>query len=161
MTASLTLLDRRRMLLGAAAVGVALLSPGALAAGRPLAITVHKDPNCGCCTAWVKAMQATGRFAPRIVEPADIMAVKTRLRVPTALASCHTSLVGGYVIEGHVPPADVTRLLRQRPTGIVGLAVPGMPAGSPGMEMPDGRRDPYSVLAFTATGKSRIFSRHA
>lgn len=88
------------------------------------------------------------------------MAVKTRLRVPVALASCHTSEIAGYVVEGHVPPSDVMRLLAEHPKGIIGLAVPGMPAGSPGMEVPDSRRDPYFVLVFTGTRKSRVFSSY-
>ena len=80
--------------------------------------------------------------------------------LPPELASCHTTEVAGYVIEGHVPAADVLRLLRDKPAGIIGLAVPGMPAGSPGMEVPSGRRDPYQVIAFTADGRGRVFSRH-
>lgn len=149
------LLDRRRLVAGLAALAVA--RPGAAAPAQ--AITVHKDANCGCCSVWAKRMSETGRYAPRLVDQADMVAVKTRLRVPPELASCHTTQIGAYVFEGHVPPAAVDRLLRERPAGVIGLAVPGMPAGSPGMEMPDGRREPYIVYAFGADGGSRVFAR--
>ncbi len=149
------LLDRRHLLAGLAALAVA--RPAAAVPAR--AITVHKDANCGCCSGWARRMAETGRYAPRLVDQPDMVAVKTRLRVPPELLSCHTTEVGTYVVEGHVPPAAVDRLLRERPAGVIGLAVPGMPAGSPGMEMPDGRREPYVVYAFTADGRSRVFMR--
>lgn len=151
-------LDRRTWLAGFAA---ALVTPSAaIAAPAPVrAMTVHKDPNCGCCSAWAERMSATGRYAARLVNESDMMALKTRLRIPPELASCHTTQVGGYVVEGHVPASAVDRLLRERPVGVIGLAVPGMPAGSPGMETADGRRDPYLVHAFKADGSSRVFAR--
>lgn len=160
-----TSLARRDLLKAWTALGFALVVGGgesALAAGvgRRLPVTVHKDPNCGCCTAWAERMRTAGGFAPRLVETSDIMAVKTRLRVPPNLASCHTSEIGGYVIEGHVPPSDILRLLREKPKGVVGLAVPGMPAGSPGMETADGRRSPFEVFAFTAEGRTHVFARY-
>lgn len=140
----------------------ALTFAGAATAARPrpLRVTVYKDPNCGCCTAWADRMRATGRFVPMLVDDTAMMKRKLRLRVPPELASCHTSVVAGYVIEGHVPAADILRLVATKPAGVIGLAVPGMPAGSPGMEMPDGRRDPYGVIAFTATGALLRFARH-
>ncbi len=147
--------DRRTLLAGIAAI--ALARPAAAAPAR--AITVHKDAHCGCCSVWAKRMAETGRYAPRLVDQEDMVGVKTRLRVPPELGSCHTTQVGAYVIEGHVPPAAVDRLLKERPAGVIGLAVPGMPAGSPGMEMPDGRRDPYVVYAFAADGGSQPFMR--
>lgn len=149
------IVDRRHLLCLFAAVAAA--PPAAAAPARTL--TVHKDANCGCCSVWAKRMAETGRYAPRLVDQPDMVALKTRLRVPPELGSCHTTTVAGYVLEGHVPPAAVDRLLRERPKGVIGLAVPGMPAGSPGMEMPDGRRDPYIVYAFTADGGSRPFMR--
>lgn len=149
--------DRRHFI---AALGALTVPGAARAQDGPRAMTVHKDPNCGCCSAWAARMKATGRFAPRLIDQSDMIALKTRLRVPPELASCHTTQVGGYVVEGHVPAADVERLLRTRPAGIIGLAVPGMPAGSPGMEMPDGRRDRFEVLAFTADGRGRVFARY-
>ncbi len=102
-------------------------------------------------------MRAAG-FATTVRDEADMNAVKRRLGVPDALASCHTGLVGGYVVEGHVPAADVLRLLRERPRA-KGVAVPGMPAGSPGMEM-GGRADRYDVVAFDANGATRVFATH-
>lgn len=123
------------------------------------AMTVYRDPSCGCCSSWASAARQAG-FNATVVDSDDMPGVKRRLGVPEALASCHTTTVGGYAIEGHVPLTDVQRLLAQRAAGIKGLAVPGMPAGSPGMEMPDGRTEPYEVLAFDASGATRVFARH-
>ncbi len=135
---------------------VALLGSAALPrlawaqADRP--ILVHKDPNCGCCKGWVKHVQAAG-FRAEVTETADMDAVKTRLGVPDALASCHTAEIGGYVIEGHVPAAEIRRILAERPRA-TGLAVPGMPVGSPGMEVPDARSDTYDVVLFGPAGQT-------
>jgi hypothetical protein len=101
-------------------------------ASAAAAMIVHHDPGCGCCRQWVAHIRAAG-FDATIVDEADMDAVKQRLRVPDALASCHTAEIGGYVIEGHVPASAVARLLKERPTAI-GLSAPGMPEGSPGME---------------------------
>lgn len=161
----------RRSLLGAgAALGGALLVgcgpaetqpaeavPAARATGSRVAMSVFRDPNCGCCESWTVAARQDG-FSATIVNSDDMAGVKRRLGVPEALASCHTTSVAGYTIEGHVPLADVQRLLRERPAGVKGLAVPGMPAGSPGMEVPDGTKERYQVLAFDAAGATRIFS---
>jgi hypothetical protein len=117
-------------------------------------VDVYKDPTCGCCAIWVTHMKMRG-FDTTVTDVRDIAAVKTKHNVPTALRSCHTALVGGYVIEGHVPASDVQRLLKQRPK-VSGLAVPGMPTGSPGMEGENGR--PYDVLTFDAAGKTTVFS---
>lgn len=162
----LSTMQRRRFLSGTGAVALMLFAGGlsaacSAAAAKPVPMTVHKDPNCGCCTAWAERMTASGSFAPMLVNDADMANLKLGLRVPPELASCHTTEIVGYVIEGHVPAADITRLLTEKPEGVIGLAVPGMPAGSPGMEMPDGRRDPYEVLAFKADGSATVFSRHA
>ncbi|WP_349742548.1 DUF411 domain-containing protein [Roseateles cavernae] len=148
---------RRRLLL---ALGLTAAG-GALAQGpaRGQAITVWKDANCGCCQVWVKHLEAHGF----VVELHDIgnSEARARLGMPSALGSCHTALVSGYVIEGHVPAGDIQRLLRQRPVAL-GLAVPGMPIGSPGMDGPEygGRRDAYEVLLVQRNGKTRTFSRH-
>jgi hypothetical protein len=117
-------------------------------------VDIYKDPTCGCCALWVAHMKAQG-FVTTVSDVRDIAAVKTKYHVPNQLRSCHTALVGGYVLEGHVPATDVHRLLKQRPT-VVGLAVPGMPVGSPGMEGPNGR--PYDVLTFDAAGKTTVYS---
>ena len=145
------------MLLGGAAVS-ALRPEVAQAANGPTAITVYKDPSCGCCTKWVTHLSANG-FAPAVKDRSDMDALKDSMGVPVALRSCHTAVVGKYVIEGHVPAADVKRLLATTPKGVLGLAAPGMPSGSPGMETP-GRADKYDVVAFSAGGKSHVFASH-
>jgi hypothetical protein len=121
---------------------------------QPPKVDVYKDPTCGCCANWVTHMKTRG-FDTTVTDVRDIAAIKTKYQVPNQLRSCHTALVGGYVIEGHVPASDVQRLLKQRPK-VVGLAVPGMPVGSPGMEGSNGR--PYDVLTFDAAGKTTVFS---
>src|SRR5260221_14236377 len=112
------------------------------------AILVHKDPNCSCCSGWVKHLKDAG-FVVTVEETADLQPVRKRLGVPTDLAACHTAEVKGYVLEGHVPAAAVRRLLEKRPTAI-GLTVPGMPTGSPGMEGGTPKR--YDVILFAKTG---------
>jgi hypothetical protein len=143
--------------LSGAALAALLPRPGA-AAAKPTSITVYKDPSCGCCTKWVDHLRANG-FAPEVHDRSDMDALKDSLGVPAKLRSCHTAVVGTYVIEGHVPAADVKRLLASKPTKTVGVAVPGMPAGSPGMET-GGRADRYDVIAFAPGGATRVFARH-
>ena len=121
-------------------------------------LTVYKDPSCGCCTKWVEHLRAAG-LRPVVHDRSDMDALKDSLGVPAALRSCHTAVAGKYVIEGHVPASDLKRLLATAPRGILGIAVPDMPAGSPGMEM-SGRRDRYDVMAFSANGKTTVFARH-
>lgn len=157
-------LSRRRAL-------EALAAPAMLWCASPLtavsqapgiySLDVKRDAGCGCCHAWADVMKATGRFQVAMAEEADMVRYKKRLGVPPALASCHTATVEGYVIEGHVPAMDILRLIAERPAGIVGIAVPGMPRGSPGMEMPNGARDAFSVLAFDANGVSNVFAKYA
>lgn len=112
------------------------------------ALTMHKDPNCGCCTAWADHMEAAG-FAVESIDSHDMRRVKIEHGLTPELASCHTATVEGYVIEGHVPAADIRRLLEERPD-VAGLAVPGMPHGSPGMET--GRVDDYAVFSWQRDG---------
>ena len=130
--------ERSRIALDGAAVVFAvvpILKLDATAASSSLPeVTVYKRPTCGCCTEWVSHVRQHG-FRVRIRDVTDLQPIKTRHGVPADLHSCHTTLVGGYVVEGHVPAALVERLLRERPT-VVGVAVPGMPVGSPGMEVP-------------------------
>ena len=109
-------------------------------------MTVHKDPTCGCCEAWVDHVRAAG-YEARVVEVAAINAVKAKLGVPPGLRSCHTAEIDGYVLEGHVPAAAIARLLAERPK-VRGLAVPGMPIGSPGMEVEGRDSETYDVMAF-------------
>lgn len=120
------------------------------------AVTVYKDPSCGCCKKWVSLMQAAG-FEVSARDTPDMQSIKRRYQVPAAMASCHTALVGGYVIEGHVPADLISRLLKEKPK-LLGLAAPGMPVGSPGMEM-GGQKDAYDVMTFDAAGKTTVFAR--
>jgi hypothetical protein len=122
-------------------------------------MVVYKTPTCGCCRAWVDHARAAG-FDVQVVDTADVDPVKREHGVPGHLGSCHTAVVDGFVIEGHVPAADVVRLLREKPQGVAGLAVPGMPRGSPGMEVPGGARDPYDVIAFSKEGRVSVFQTH-
>jgi hypothetical protein len=140
--------------LTAVGVGSAAQRPGG---SKPM-VEVYKDPSCGCCTNWVKHLQDNG-FATRVVETANLDDVKSRSRVPVSARSCHTAIVDGYVIEGHVPASDVKRLLRQRP-GVLGLAVPGMPVGSPGMEVPGVKAAAYNVLSFDRAGQTAVYASH-
>ena len=117
---------------------------------------VYRDPSCGCCEAWTDLARQAG-YQVELVDHPDMPAIKRRYGVPDELASCHTAIVGGYAIEGHVPLEEIARLLKERPSIIRGIAVPGMPRGSPGMEMPDGLKDRFRVMAFDASGKSRVF----
>ncbi|MDB4878959.1 MAG: hypothetical protein JWL60_405 [Gemmatimonadetes bacterium] len=149
----------RTLAAGTALAAAGSLLPARAAAAPPRAITVYKDASCGCCKAWVTHLRGNG-FAPRAHDRSDMDALKDSLGVPTALRSCHTAMAGRYVIEGHVPAKDIARLMSTAPRGITGLAVPGMPAGSPGMEMPGGRSDPYDVIAFHANGKTSVFASH-
>lgn len=136
--------------------GVSLDASPTLAIADTSTVTVYKSPTCGCCQNWVDTLRARG-FRVITVDTSDVASVKTAFGVSDMLGSCHTARVAGYVIEGHVPPGDISRLLRERP-GIVGLAVPGMPRGSPGMEGP--HRDPYHVLSFDRSGATRGYSSY-
>ncbi|NNC73127.1 MAG: DUF411 domain-containing protein [Sphingomonadaceae bacterium] len=120
-------------------------------------ILVHKTPSCGCCNAWVDHLRAAG-FTVETVDVPDTTPIANRLGVPDELRSCHTAEIDGYGIEGHVPAADIRRLLAERPDA-AGLAVPGMPLGSPGMEMGD-RRENYDVILFDRSGGTRIFTSY-
>lgn len=126
-------------------------------AAQPMPMIVYRDPSCGCCEAWAKLAQESG-YKVSLIDRDDMPAIKRKHGVPQSLASCHTALVGGYAIEGHVPLADVARLLNERTPGIKGIAVPGMPRGSPGMEMPDGAKDAFEVIAFDGAGTTRSFN---
>lgn len=123
----------------------------AFAAATLPKVVVHKDPNCGCCGAWVEHLRQAG-FTVDVVETSAINRVKARLGVPNDLASCHTAEIDGYIVEGHVPAASIKRLLDERPAA-KGLAVPGMPIGSPGMEVPDTPPDEYTVMLFGPSGQ--------
>ena len=139
----------KRAVAGAALPGAAL--PGA--ALPPM--TVYKDPNCGCCTEWVSHVRKAG-FVVTVRDTADMSSVKASFGVPSALESCHTARVGAYAIEGHVPADLIQKLLREQPVAR-GLAVPGMPMGSPGMEQ-GSQKDAYDVVLFDKAGKTRVYA---
>ena len=124
--------------------GMALAGP-ALAQLRP-SMRVYKDPNCDCCTGWVKHVRAAG-FTVEVIEAVDMDAIKARLGIPNSLASCHTAAIDDYLIEGHVPATEIVRLLAERPRAL-GLAVADMPIGAPGMEVPGAKPDIYQVVLF-------------
>lgn len=153
---------RREFLRSAAALTAGLASLTALSAAgaqpaagaAPRAITVYKDPNCGCCKAWVEHIRKAG-FVATVHDTADMASVKASMGVPSSLESCHTARIGPYTIEGHVPADVIVKLLKEKPVG-AGLAVGGMPMGSPGME--GGRADKYDVMLFDKSGKSRIYA---
>ena len=121
-------------------------------------IQVYKTPTCGCCTKWIDHLREAG-FTVEATELSNLDSLKAMNGVPSRLTSCHTAIVEGYIIEGHVPASDISKLLKERPS-VSGLAVPGMPMGSPGMEHPDtARHEAYDVVSFGADGEE-IFSRH-
>lgn len=151
---------RRRLLCaGLLLVGVPILSHGSPGKGAPR-IEVWKSPTCGCCKDWIEHVRANGYQVD--VNETGNAAVRARLGIPQTLGSCHTAVVDGYALEGHVPASDIRRLLQERPKA-VGLAVPGMPIGSPGMDGPayGGRRDSFDVLLMHEGGKTSIFRRVA
>lgn len=149
-------MERRSFLLLAVAAGAAATMP--LHAGVT-DLVVTKDPACGCCEAWVAHLREAG-FAVEVREatPEALSALKARLGIGPSLTSCHTAEAGGYWVEGHVPAEDVARLLSERPKA-AGLAVPGMPVGSPGMEVGN-TREPFDVLLVGLDGSTEVFARY-
>ena len=119
-------------------------------------VDMYKSPYCGCCGKWAEHMTKAG-FTVKAHEVEDVPAVRKKLGMPDKLGSCHTAKVGNYLLEGHVPAEDVKRLLKEKPTAL-GLAVPGMPAGSPGMDVPNS--PPYDALLVQKDGTTRVFSKH-
>lgn len=150
-----TRLQRRRLL----ASVLTLALPCARAASHGTTIEVWKDPNCGCCKDWVAHLEKSG-FAVKVNQNGNDV-VRERLGMPRQLGSCHTALVAGYVVEGHVPAKEIQRLLKEKPVAI-GLSVPGMPVGSPGMDSSaySGRKDPYQVLLVLKDGSSRVYQTY-
>ncbi len=135
---------------------VAVLGPSGLGAQSAPEVAVFKSATCGCCVKWVDHLKANG-FATTSTNVEDMGVVKAKHSVPRSVHSCHTALVGGYVIEGHVPASDIKRLLKEKPA-ISGIGVAGMPAGSPGMESATPQR--YDVLSFDKQGQTRVYSTH-
>ncbi len=142
----------RRSIIAAAAI---LASGRAFAGSDAPKMIVYKDPNCGCCAKWVDHLEAKG-FMVAVKLESGMNRIKAKLGVPQALASCHTGIIDAYIIEGHVPAEAIAKLLAEKPA-ILGLAVPGMPIGSPGMEMAGEAPEPFQVMAFGPDGDSRVF----
>ena len=136
--------------------GLVLLTTAGIANAAQL--TVHKSPYCGCCAKWIEHVEKHG-FEVKVIETEDMRSVKQRLGVPDDHASCHTAEAGGYFIEGHVPAADIKKLLAQKPKAS-GIAVPGMPAGAPGMEVHGGQGQPYATILVMRDGKTKVFVQH-
>ncbi len=151
-----TMTSRRFWLMGALMFPLA----GMAAAPKSIPMEVWKDPSCGCCKDWIVVMEKAG-FAVQVHETGN-NGVRAQMGLPNKLGSCHTARVGGYVIEGHVPAREIKRLLRDKPDAL-GLAVPGMKVGSPGMDGPayKGRKDPYEVLLVRRDGSTSVYQNYA
>lgn len=152
------MMQRRVLFKVVGALAAAGLVPHVMAKTRP-SVEVWKDPNCGCCKDWVAHLQTHG-FSVKVNDIGNTEA-RARLGIPVALGSCHTAQVGGYAIEGHVPAFDIHRLLKEKPKA-AGLAVPGMPVGSPGMDSPlyGARKDAYQVMLVLQDGNTRVFNTY-
>lgn len=154
-------IDRRTFCAALGALGLLQIAGPVFAQARPARpeLLMWHAPGCGCCLEWVKRVEAAFGAPMTVRETGDMLAVKRGAGVPDDLFSCHTARIGGYFVEGHVPPADIRRLIAARPAGVRGLAVPGMPLGSPGMDVGHDRTEPYEVIAFGPSGTS-VFARH-
>lgn len=148
---------KRRTLISLAAGTAAAATLPVLAASKLPPVGVYKDPGCGCCGAWVDHLKAAG-FPVTVTEVSDPGAIRKRHGIPDQFGSCHTGVVAGYALEGHVPADDVKRLLALKPVA-AGLSVPGMPVGSPGMEV-GARKDPFQVLLIDKAGRSSVFATY-
>lgn len=147
------------LVIGLLGMGVLLLPVQiAQAAAKPPAIAVYRDPSCRCCGGWIDHLTAQG-FQAQNIETADMESLKQQYGVPDELASCHTAIVNGYVLEGHVPAADIQRLITEQPD-VVRIAVPGMPVGTPGMESGE-RRDSFTVFSFDQQGNQAVFNQYS
>lgn len=140
-----------------AATSIFATSRGGRAAAFPK-VAVYRNPGCSCCEGWVKHMSSAG-FEVSIADDPNLDARRESLKIPAELASCHIALAEGYAFEGHVPPADIVRFLNERPSDAIGLVVPGMPAGSPGMG-PEGSGGPYDVLMLKANAALAVYASH-
>ena len=145
------------MKFAALALCLALIAPRAWAAPAPTLVEVWKSDSCGCCGEWIRHLRKSG-FATKVNSVADAAPVRSAFGIPDRLGSCHTAKVGGYAIEGHVPASDIRRLLAEKPEAI-GLAAPGMPQGSPGMDIPGS--PPFETLLVRADGSTAVYGRHA
>lgn len=148
--------NRREWMLKAAALAASMAAMRISSAASLPEAVVYKSPYCGCCGDWVAHLQANG-FTVKSIETVNLDPVRERYRVPAKLASCHTALIGGYVVEGHVPASAVKRLLKEKPA-VVGISVPGMPIGSPGMEGPN--PEAFNVMVFDERGQAKVFESY-
>ena len=154
-------MTRREWLKASSATAMTFLA-GGIALGADMTpagameIAIWKTPTCGCCSKWVEHMRAAG-FTPKVTDMPDVSPIKRKHGVPVELESCHTAIVGGYTVEGHIPADVIQQMLKEKPA-IVGIAVPGMPVGSPGMESGT-RKAAYNVMAFDKAGKTRVYAK--
>jgi len=150
---------RRQLLLALGALPLAGLAQAAPPSAALPPVEVWKEPTCGCCKDWIAHMEANGFKV--FVNTGGTQAAKQRLGIPQNMASCHTAKVGGYALEGYVPAKDIKRLLRDKPDAI-GLAAPGMPIGSPGMDTPayNGKKNPYNVMLIAKNGKHSVYQKY-
>ena len=158
------MINRRRFvfrvsgLVAAGVAGARLTAQVLGSSAKPTPITIYKSSSCECCAKWVDHVRDNG-FEPVVHDEEDMDAIKAQLGVPVVVRSCHTALVGQYLIEGHVPAPDIQRLVRQQPR-VIGLAVPGMPSGTPGMAQPGAKIAGFEVVAFQPDGTMRTFARY-
>lgn len=150
--------NRRQFLTNGALATLGLLVAGRVAVAQraKVSMVVYKSPSCGCCGKWVEHIEANG-IAVEVKSMDDLTPIKRQYKVTTALQSCHTAVIAGYVIEGHVPASDIKRLLAEKPK-VVGLTIPGMPQSAPGMDMTPFK--PYEVLSFDDKGSAKVFAKH-
>ncbi|MBL8343412.1 MAG: DUF411 domain-containing protein [Rubrivivax sp.] len=153
-------LRRRWLLTAAAAVALPAWATRAAKGGKPM-VEVWKSPSCGCCGDWIKHLEANG-FEVKAFDVDDASKVRRRVGFADKYGSCHTALVGGYALEGHVPAREIKRLLNEKPQGVVGIAVPGMPLGSPGMDGPiyGGQKTPYDVVLVKRDGSASVYQSY-
>jgi hypothetical protein len=158
------MIDRRAFvirvsgLIAGGMAGTRLAAEVSGSSAKPMAITVYKSSSCGCCTSWVEYVRDNG-FEPTVHDEEDMDAIKAQLGVPEGVRSCHTALVGKYLIEGHVPASDIKRLVAEQ-AGVAGLAVPGMPSGTPGMAQAGAKIAGFEVVAFQQDGTTKTFARY-
>ena len=151
-------MKRRSALIGILAATPLAVLPHTASAKTLPKLAVYRNPGCGCCESWVKHMRAAG-FEVTIEDDPDLDARRASLKIPAELASCHIALTDGYAFEGHIPAPDILKFLNEQPAGAIGLVVPGMPAGSPGMG-PEGSGGPYDVLLLVANAAPTVYATH-
>jgi hypothetical protein len=150
-------LSRRRLLLTTTAVLVSACAQGP----KVYDMKVSRDDGCTCCTAWADVMEKSGRFRVTLFDAGDAPEFKRSVGVPRGMGACHTAMIGNYVFEGHVPAEDILRFMEEKPAGVLGLVVPGMPRGSAGMDQPNGAKDTFIVYAFKTGGATTEYATHS